>query len=635
MMKSINRRNLLYFALAVAAALALYGLSARLSAESGGKTAAFVTESREIFSLAYQSGKTPTDVWSEINALGVVGTAVSEFTGDELAMYSNLGVRFGAAASFDAKLDADAGRAVLCWDKSFPYAAQLRSYLERKLPNVSFVDGAGGKVYALLPGTVEEFKSSAIVPDFAALEFCRANGANVLFRPGPCTPSSGADVAEALDWLATEYPQIKNIIPAGAILAGYPDVRPIAAVMKAKGITLSQVEFVRQIGVPALARNLGNLVVPMHSLTKDEIISRNISRPTIVDRYVRAVHERSIRLVMVHPYDLQMGARLDIFLKDLNDYKKALEARGYALGWPQPLPVWPAPLAGAFACGICFVFTLWFYGSRWNGSEKLPVPPYSALALFAVSAALGGALWYSSAAARLAGGICGALVATEAALCALESAHSRVRGAVLALLTVIAGGLSIASFYGTSAAALRLTPFSGVKLTLLLPLILIFAHDMKRRVHPEGFVEVMRRSPLWTELALLGVVMLGALVMALRSGNVSNVPGWEVAFRDFVENMLVVRPRTKEFLIGYPALVLYWFTVRKGLIPYYREVLRLAAALAFCSAVNTFCHFHTPLYLSVMRTLNGWWLGLLIGFVCAAALGLVLPRLKRVANIRL
>lgn len=634
-MKSVNRRSLLYFALAVAAALALYGLSPRLSAESGRNTAAFVVDSREIYSLAYQSGKTPADVWHDVNVLGVKGVAVSEFNGEELALYSNLGVRFGSAASFDGKPEADAGRAVLCWDKTFPYAAQLRSYIERKLPNVSFTTDAGGRVYAILPGTVDEFKFSALVPDFAALDFCRANGANALFRPGPCTPSLGADVAEALDWLTNEYPQIKNIIPAGAVLAGYPDVLPTAAVMKAKGITLSQVEFVRQIGVPALAHNLGNLVVPMHSLTKDEIISRNISRPTIVDRYVRAVHERAIRLIMVHPYDLQMGGRFDIFLNELGDYKKALEARGYVLDWPQPLPVWPAPLAGAFACGICFVFTLWFYGSRWNGSEKIPVPLHSALSLFAVSAAFGGALWYSSAAARLAGGLCGALVAAEAALCALENARSRARGAVLSLLTVIAGGLSIASFYGTSAAALRLTPFSGVKLTLLLPLILIFAHDMKRRVHPEGFVEVMRRSPLWTELALLGVVLLGALVMALRSGNVSNVPEWEVAFRDFIENMLVVRPRTKEFIIGYPALVLYWFTVRKGLIPYYREALRLAAALAFCSAVNTFCHFHTPLYLSVIRTLNGWWLGLLIGVVCAAALGLVMPRLKRAAGIRL
>ena len=160
-MKSINRRSLLYFALAVAAALALYGLSARLAAEGGGKTAAFVTDSREIFSLAYQSGKTPADVWREVNALGVAGAAVSEFTGDELAMYSSLGVRFGSAASFTAKLNADAARAVLCWSKNSPYGAQLRSYLERKLPNVGFVE-ASGNVYALLPGTVEEFKSSQI-----------------------------------------------------------------------------------------------------------------------------------------------------------------------------------------------------------------------------------------------------------------------------------------------------------------------------------------------------------------------------------------------------------------------------------------------------------------------------------------
>ena len=226
MMKSINRRSLLYFALAVAAALALYGLSARLAAESGGKTAAFVTDSREIFSLAYQSGKTPADVWREVNALGVAGAAVSEFTGDELAMYSSLGVRFGPAAVFTAKLNADAARAVLCWSKNLPYGAQLRSYLERKLPNVGFVE-ASGNVYALLPGTVEEFKSSALVPDFSALEFCRANGADVLFRPGPCTPSSGADVAEALDWLTNEYPQIKNIIPAGRGHEGEGD-NPVA-----------------------------------------------------------------------------------------------------------------------------------------------------------------------------------------------------------------------------------------------------------------------------------------------------------------------------------------------------------------------------------------------------------------------
>ncbi len=625
MMKNVGRRSLLYFALTVAAALALYGLAARLSAEKDNKTAAFVTDCREIFSLSYQSGKTPAQVWGEVNALGVMGLAVPELTGEEFAEYSSFGMRFGPASSFDAELGADPLRAVLYWDRRFPYGARLRAYLERKFPKAVFVTGAG--VYALLPGTVDEMKSSALAPDFAALEFCRENGVNVLFRPGVCAASSGEDVAAAFDRLVSEYPQIKNIIPAGLILAGYPDVGPLASVMKEKGVTLSQVEFVRQTGVSALASALGNSVIPMHSLTRDEIISRSLSRAAITDRYLRAVHERSIRFVMVRPYDLQMGGRIDIFLKDLAGYKAALEARGYSMGWPAPLPEWPAPAAGAFACGLCLVFTLWFYRSRLKGSEKLTVSAFSALRLFAAAAVCGAALWRLPVAARLLGGFCGAFVATEAGLCALENSYCRTRGAIAALLTVAAGGLSIASFYGTHAAALRLTPFSGVKLTLLLPLVLVFAHDMKRRVHPEGFLEVMRRSPLWTELALLGAVMLGALVMALRSGNVSNVPGWEVAFRDFIEKLLIVRPRTKEFLIGYPALVLYWFTVRRGLVPYYREALRLAAALAFCSAVNTFCHFHTPLYLSVIRTVNGWWLGLLVGALCVAALRLLLgPR---------
>ncbi len=91
------------------------------------------------------------------------------------------------------------------------------------------------------------------------------------------------------------------------------------------------------------------------------------------------------------------------------------------------------------------------------------------------------------------------------------------------------------------------------------------------------------------------------LIMALRSDNVSNVPAWEVAFREFMERALLVRPRTKEFLIGYPALVLYWYTVRKDYIPGCREALRIVSVLAFSSAVNTFCHFHTLLSLSVIR----------------------------------
>jgi hypothetical protein len=37
--------------------------------------------------------------------------------------------------------------------------------------------------------------------------------------------------------------------------------------------------------------------------------------------------------------------------------------------------------------------------------------------------------------------------------------------------------------------------------------------------------------------------------------------------------------------------------------------------MAFASAVNSFCHFHTLLPLTVVRVANGWCLGIVVGFV--------------------
>ena len=360
-MNKINKRALLYAALLLAMLLALAGLAARLRAENANKTVAFITEYKDIASLAYQNAESPLAVWHKVNDLGVMGVAVSEYTGDELAIHNPLPLRFGSAALL---LDAEEAekmpnRAVLRYPAKLRYADVLYKYIKIKLPAAELVSGAEYNCI-LLPGTVEEFKFSSFVPDMGALEFASKNNIAVLFRPGPCTPASGKTTAEAFLFLTDNFRQIKNIIPSGLIAPGYPEIGPLAKVMKDKGITLSQVEFIKQIGVPQLAVKAGELVIPMHSLTRDEIISRNINRGSIADRFIRAVHERSIRFIMVHPYDLQMGGRLEIFTQDLASYKEALEARGYRMGWPEPLPAWPAPAAGAAACGRVVIFTLWF-----------------------------------------------------------------------------------------------------------------------------------------------------------------------------------------------------------------------------------------------------------------------------------
>lgn len=634
-MKGINKRTLLYAAVLLSLIFSLAGLTARLAAERNNKTVGFVADQRDISSLAFQNGISTSKLWGELHKLGLMGLAVPEYTGDELAFYNAMPVSFGSAVSLmgtGEKLT-EPNRAVIKFPGDLPYAGKLSEYLKIKLPGSRLI-AQGAFDFVILPGTVDEFKFSTFVPDFQALDFCAKNNIPVLFRPGPCTPASGKSTAAALTYLADNYPQIKNIIPAGLVAPGYPDVQTVAEALQKKGITLSQVEFIKQVGVPELARKMGQLVIPMHSLTRDEVISRNINRTSIYDRYIRAIHERSIRLLMVRPYDLQMGDRLEVFKEDLKTYKEALASRGYTMAFPKPIPFWGMSLFGALACGLIFLFTFWFYLQRLAGLAEDKASLLEVLLLFVGAFALGAVMWKLPFSAKLLGGFIGAFAATEASLTALESSRCRIKGALVSFVMVLAGGLAIASFYGSSAAALRLTPFSGVKLTLLLPPLLLLAHDLARRVHPESIGEIVERPALWGELVVIGLMLGALLVMALRSDNVSNVPALEVAFRDFMEKVMLVRPRTKEFLIGYPALVLYWFLVRNNLMPHYREVIRIAAALAFSSAVNTFCHFHTLLYLSVIRDFNGWWLGLLLGAIGVLCLKIIiLPLVKKSAEI--
>ncbi|MDR3321814.1 MAG: DUF5693 family protein, partial [Synergistaceae bacterium] len=237
-----------------------------------------------------------------------------------------------------------------------------------------------------------------------------------------------------------------------------------------------------------------------------------------------------------------------------------------------------------------------------------------------IAVALGLLVWKVSLVSRIMGGFCAALVATEATIWALDRYSKPFAGLIAGLLIVFAGGFSIAAFYGTTAAMLRLVPFSGVKLTLLLPPVLILANDLKQRVHPESLKDIMARPSLWGELLLVAFLLAAAALLTIRSDNVAFVPGWEVHFRDALERALWVRPRTKEFLVGYPCLVIYHALVRRGWAAHYREVFRVGASLAFASAVNSFCHFHTLLPLSIVRVVNGWWLGLVVGFVAIVLL---------------
>jgi hypothetical protein len=121
---------------------------------------------------------------------------------------------------------------------------------------------------------------------------------------------------------------------------------------------------------------------------------------------------------------------------------------------------------------------------------------------------------------------------------------------------------------------------------------------------------------LWQLLAfILGAVALGLLIA--RSGNDPGVgvSDLELRFRALLDRVLGIRPRTKEFLVGHPALLI---GLAMAVRPRWRGIalpLILLGTIGQSGMLNSFCHLHTPIKVTLLRTINGLWTGTLIGVV--------------------
>lgn len=129
-------------------------------------------------------------------------------------------------------------------------------------------------------------------------------------------------------------------------------------------------------------------------------------------------------------------------------------------------------------------------------------------------------------------------------------------------------------------------------------------------------------------VAVIGVFVLAAGVYYMyRTGNTTNVSARELRLRNILENLLIARPRTKEFLIGWPCTMLFVWALRRRM-NFLPLLLGLGMSIGLVSVVNTFLHIRTPFLLSLLRT--GW--GLLFGLLIGAALTIVAELLLRLVK---
>ncbi|HAS73653.1 MAG TPA: hypothetical protein DCS67_05875 [Clostridiales bacterium UBA8960] len=117
-------------------------------------------------------------------------------------------------------------------------------------------------------------------------------------------------------------------------------------------------------------------------------------------------------------------------------------------------------------------------------------------------------------------------------------------------------------------------------------------------------------------LILAGVLGGILYIYIARSGHSTNIEvlNIELIFRNWLENVFIARPRTKEIFIAFPALFAALYFAARG----YNKIIfpfLLAAVTGITSIVNTFCHARTPVYLSVTRTLISYGFAIVIGII--------------------
>jgi hypothetical protein len=186
------------------------------------------------------------------------------------------------------------------------------------------------------------------------------------------------------------------------------------------------------------------------------------------------------------------------------------------------------------------------------------------------------------------------------------------------------GGLIVASLLAERDYMLQIQAFSGVKLSLVLPVLAALVLGVRlvvprERVH-QGLLDNMRylfNFQLQMKHVVGFLILAGAgLFLLMRSGNEPplGVGELESGFRAKLELLLYARPRTKEFLIGHPLLlagILWSLRGRRGL----GYLAIVGGSIGLASVTNTFCHLHIPIALSLLRTFWGALLGIVIGLI--------------------
>ena len=391
----------------------------------------------------------------------------------------------------------------------------------------------------------------------------------------------------------------------------------------------------------------------------------------ITNTFFRAIAERNCKIIflkMILEPDSDVSWDADekewVYITDPAEYEKMLtdlDTRLAPLGYTRgtvpamemedPSVLLKVVQGIGTAALLVMLFDLFFFiGKRWRtillvlGALGFAGLAVLKPAMFRLILSMSGGIVMPSLAAV---GLCRVLM--EKRRTEPQAKFGRVLGytlgiSVLTILTAFCGSLLATSALSQLSYMIEMDLYRGVKIMQLIPIglfilayLLVYAYEetgardaVLAHVGPRGekgrvkrfnayFAQVMKTPMQLGWFVAIVVIAVAAVFLLLvfvyyiyRTGNSTTTPETELAFRNFLENTLIARPRTKEMLIGWPMLMLFIWSLRRGM-KFLPMVFGMGMSIGLVSVVNTFLHIRTPFLLSLLRTGWGILFGLLIG----------------------
>jgi hypothetical protein len=619
---------------------AAFVLAARHRAESANRSVELAVDFTQLRQLSAAMGVPPAQALQQLAGAGVTGVILNEETLADLESDGALEVRRDWVAGPDGKRIAVTRARTLdaaVYDRIRPFLAhKLRtSFSALPIEGSLVLEGPGART--VLPAQWNDVRGVGVGLNSQALTLARAAGMDVVGRVANFSAATPASIEWSLGRLAEAGARV--VVFAGEEVLGYrKQLKVTAGALERSGLLYGAVEMGKQRGDEGLSRALHARFVRVHSIPTAELV--RLTPNDAIERFSKAIRERNVRLAYLRLFDEAGDEPMAESLSYVGAIARDLRSAGFQMGPAQPftpmtVPVAASALAALAVAGAAVLLAAALVpiaAARQAGSAVLLALACAGLVFVAGDlgrkvVALGAAILFPTLALVLR-----PLPTDEE----LRREHpvpvAPLAWFALASAISVAGGLVLAGVLSQTGSLVKVVEFSGIKVAQHLPLLLVALVYVTGAFNTGDWATERRRivartrrflcAPIltWTSgAALVGLIVLALLIA--RSGNDSGVgvSDLELRFRALLDRFLI-RPRTKEFLVGHPILWCALFLAawgRRG--PWLIPVL-LVGAIGQVGMVNSFCHLHTPIALTLSRTWNGLWIGSLIGLAAVAVL---------------